>query len=115
VKLSYVDVLGDGERHQIDATITTDHSQSSYGQPVIVLEDGGLLDMTSWVLLNYQIVKATPEEFAMVKKIYEQIAFLVDSHSAAAAMGSVKSDRKASAARENGKKGGRPRKVAPGN
>lgn len=36
---------------------------------------------------------------------------LVDSASAAATLGSATSDRKASAARLNGRKGGRPRKV----
>jgi hypothetical protein len=109
MKLSYY-VLGDQKRHTINATITRDHPASSYGQPVIILDDDNLLDMTSWVLLNYQIVKATPEEFAMIKSIYEQIALAVDSHSAASALGSIKSDRKAFSSRENGKKGGRPRK-----
>lgn len=32
---------------------------------------------------------------------------------AAVALGKIKSDKKAAAARENGKKGGRPRKVKP--
>lgn len=31
--------LGEKKRHRIKATVTTEHSASSYGQPVIVLED----------------------------------------------------------------------------
>lgn len=33
--------LGEENRHRMKAKITTEHSASSYGQPVIVLEDGG--------------------------------------------------------------------------
>lgn len=52
------------------AKVTSDHPDSSYGQPVIVLEsDNMALDITSWVLLNYQIVEATPEEFELLKRV----------------------------------------------
>jgi hypothetical protein len=54
--------LGDLKRHRIKATVTTEHSASSYGQPVIVLEDGGALDLMSWVGLGYQVVKASKKE-----------------------------------------------------
>jgi hypothetical protein len=67
--LSYVDLLGDGERHEIAAAITTDHALSSYSQPVILLDDGAPLDMTSWVLLGYQVVEATPQEIELLKKL----------------------------------------------
>jgi len=73
MKLSYVDVLGDGERHEISATITTDHPASSYGQPVIVLEDGGLLDASSWILLNYQVVEANPHERELLQRFINNI------------------------------------------
>lgn len=59
--LSYGDLFS-SERHRIEATITTDHSASSYGIPVIVLPDGESLDPSSWVLLGYQVIDATPEE-----------------------------------------------------
>lgn len=109
--LSYHDILDDGERHQINATITTDHAASSYGQPVIVLEsDGEALDITSWILLNYQIVEATPEEMELLKRV-----LILDPHITAAYMGhkggSSTSARKNAAARLNGQKGGRPKKV----
>lgn len=71
MKLSYVDLLGDGERHTLSARITTDHPASSYGQPVIVMEDGGALDLASWVMLGYQVVEATPEERAQLAQIFE--------------------------------------------
>ena len=59
--LSYHD-LGEEKRHRIKAKITTDHSTSSYGQPVIVLEDGGALDLFSWVSLGYKVVRASKKE-----------------------------------------------------
>lgn len=59
--LSYGDLFS-GERHRIEATITTNHPASSYGIPVIVLPDGESLDPASWVLLGYQVIDATPEE-----------------------------------------------------
>ena len=59
--LSYVN-LGEEKRHKVKAKITTNHSASSYGQPVIVLQDGGALDLMSWVECGYQVVKATKKE-----------------------------------------------------
>lgn len=110
--LSYVDILGDSKRHRINATITTDHTQSSYGQPVIVMPDGGLLDLTSWALMGYQVVKANQQEIEMLRKYIGTLA-LTDSN-AAAALGRIggqsTSAAKQQAARENGKRGGRPRK-----
>jgi len=62
MKLSYVDLLGDHERHEVDATVTTDHPASSYGIPVVVLADGEALDALSWQTLLYRVERATPEE-----------------------------------------------------
>jgi hypothetical protein len=49
-------------RRVIKAKITTDHSASSYGQPVIVLQDGSALDLMSWVGCGYRVVEATCQE-----------------------------------------------------
>lgn len=58
---------GDGKR--IKARITTNHSASSYGQPVIVLDDGEALDMMSWVMCGYQVVKASKKELDALASI----------------------------------------------
>jgi hypothetical protein len=42
--------------------ITTEHPPRSYGQPVIVLPDGGSLDLFSWVAGDYRVVRATKAE-----------------------------------------------------
>lgn len=88
--LSYVDILGNGERHNIKATITTDHPNSSYGQPVLLLGDGKPLNAESWFLMAYQVVKATPAEFELLKKWVSLLAFLleVDDSTAARSLGS---------------------------
>ena len=57
------------ERTQVKATITTNHSASSYGQPVIVLADGGALDLMSWVAMGYQVVKSTRKERAELQRM----------------------------------------------
>lgn len=70
MKLSYVDLLGDGQRHQVTATVTTDHPASSYGQPVIVLDaDREVLDLNSWILLNYTILEASEQEMELLKSV----------------------------------------------
>lgn len=118
--LSYVDILGDGERHNIKAKITTEHPNSSYGQPVLLLGDGKPLNAESWILISwilmaYQVVKATPDELEMLKQWVSTVMFLlgVDDTSAAAELGRKgglsTSDAKKKSSRENGKKGGRPK------
>lgn len=67
--LTYVDILGDGQRHEIAATVTTDHLASSYGQPVVLPDDGGgPLDATSWVLMQYRIHEITAKEYALLQR-----------------------------------------------
>jgi hypothetical protein len=61
--------LGEERRHRMKAKITTDHSSSSYGQPVIVLADGGALDLMSWVGLGYRVVSATKKEISALEKL----------------------------------------------
>ena len=50
------------KRKTVKASITTEHSTSSYGQPVIVLEDGGAIDLMSWIGCGYRVVRATLKE-----------------------------------------------------
>jgi hypothetical protein len=90
MRLSYIDILGDQERHEVTATITTNHPDSSYGQPIIVLDtDKKGLELTSWLLLNYQIVEATAEELELLKRV-----LVVDPRFAASVLGSIKSEAK---------------------
>jgi hypothetical protein len=65
--LSYTD--HEGKTYQVKVRITTNHAASSYNQPVIVLPDGGALDLTSWVGLGYHVEKATPKERQGLSKI----------------------------------------------
>ena len=58
----------DGKVQRVSAEITTRHS-SSYGQPVLVLSEGEVVDKNSWVVLGYQIVSATTKERYRLKKI----------------------------------------------
>lgn len=67
---------------KVKGRLTTDHAASSYGKPVFVDDAGQAIDWLS-----------------------------IQSISTAAEMGSTKSERKAATSRENGKKGGRPRKT----
>ena len=71
--LEYVSL--DGEKHQVKASLSYDHPDSNYGIPVILLEDGSPLDLTSWVLLGYRVVRAGKKEIEGLRKIYAQIGF----------------------------------------
>ena len=68
--LSYCDIFDEKRRRRrIKATIGSDHPASSYGQAVIVLEDGGSLDLFSWTALNYRVVRANEKEIATLEKM----------------------------------------------
>jgi hypothetical protein len=68
--LSYTDLFDEKRKsHRIKATVTTEHPASHYGQPVIVLEDGGALDLFSWVTLGYRVVKASKKETLALQKM----------------------------------------------
>ena len=67
--LSYRDIFSKSRRTRIRASITTDHPASSFGQPVIVLEDGDVLDLNLSILLDYRIVRASKKERAQILKM----------------------------------------------
>ena len=68
--LSYTD-LYDKRRlqHCIKATVTMNHPASRYGQPVVILEDGGMLDSSLWVAKRYRVLKATKKEVSALLRI----------------------------------------------
>lgn len=101
---------GDEKRQTVKAKITTEHSASSYGQPVIVLPDGSALDLMSWVGCGYTVVKATNKEIERLQRILQLTTLSTHMSEIGKIGGSAKSDRKTAAVRENAKKGGRPRK-----
>lgn len=63
MKFAYVDL--EGKTKTTSARITTNSSLSSYGQPVIVLEDGTPLDLMSYLALSFNLVEATRQEKQM--------------------------------------------------
>jgi hypothetical protein len=68
--LSYKDIFDpDSKRERVKAEVTTEHSASHYGQPVIVLEDGGALDLMSWVAMDYRVETATKQEKLDLQKM----------------------------------------------
>ena len=76
MELSYTDILT-GKNKRTKARITTDHPASSYGQPVVVLPDGGALDGQSWVLLGYQVVKISKTEAPKMHKWIENLNAMI--------------------------------------
>ncbi len=69
--LSYCDIFSESakKRIMVEAELTTEHPASSYGRAVIVLSDGGALDLVSWVAMNYRVEKATDQERAGLAKL----------------------------------------------
>ncbi|MBT9144032.1 MAG: hypothetical protein DDT29_02446 [Dehalococcoidia bacterium] len=56
---AYLPLLSD---YDAEATLSTEHACSSYGQPVLVLDDGTALGTADAVIAGYRIVEATDEE-----------------------------------------------------
>lgn len=107
--LQYTDIFGDGKPHKIKAEITTEHSASSYGMPVVVLPDGHALDATSWTMLGYQIIKISRAEAPMMERWLTNLYAMLGMSAIGRKGGSAKSEAKTKAARENAKKGGYPK------
>lgn len=111
--LQYTDILGDGKPHRINATITTEHSSSSYGIPALLLDDGNPLDASSWALMGYRVISISRAELPLMERWLGNLYSMLGMASGAAALGrkggSVRSEAKTKAVRENAKKGGWPK------
>ncbi|MGR8980435.1 MAG: hypothetical protein ACU84H_10150 [Gammaproteobacteria bacterium] len=59
--------LPNGEPTDCEIEITTKHSASSYGRPVLVNENGDVIDPMSWAF--HRIVSATSEEIERLKAL----------------------------------------------
>ena len=68
MKLEYTDIFDGGKTKKITATITAEHPASHYGQPVVILQDGTLLDCQSWELMGYCLVSCTKDEAPIMAK-----------------------------------------------
>lgn len=68
MKLEYTDIFDGGKRKKIAATVTVEHPSSHYGQPVVLLQDGNLLDYQSWELMGYRLISCTKDEAQLMAK-----------------------------------------------
>lgn len=48
--------------YETEAALTTDHSASSYGRPVLVIDTGDALGPADCLLADYRIMEATEDE-----------------------------------------------------
>lgn len=67
MKIELRDIFED-ETHEHEVEITTDHPCSSYGQPVVVFDDGDCLNAESWLLGSGQVIEASAEERDMFRR-----------------------------------------------
>ena len=57
--------LPDSEPTDCKIEITTEHPASTSGRPILVTEDGDVIDLMSWN--HHRIVDATPEELEQLR------------------------------------------------
>ena len=98
--LQYTDIFDDGKAVKIKGELTTEHCASSYGLPVILLPDGGVLSAESWTMLGYKIVSLTKKEVPMMERWLKNTYAMFGISAGAIALGGIKSERKAASSRE---------------
>ncbi|MDZ4241721.1 MAG: hypothetical protein U1D99_02750 [Candidatus Omnitrophota bacterium] len=50
--------------YETEAALTTDHAASSYGRPVLVIDNGDALGPADCLLADYRIIEASEDELA---------------------------------------------------
>ena len=60
-------------RTTVEVILSTEHSASSYGQPVLVLPDGEALDLMSWVGCGYRVEQATDQERDALSRLLDRL------------------------------------------
>lgn len=65
----------------LTAIITTDHPASSYGQPVMLIDEweNGLMDCQNWILGGCYVVEMDESENALFQKWRENLLFFLPS------------------------------------
>jgi len=63
MKISARDIFSD-EQVELTGRLTTDHPLSSYGQPVLLIEEWGNepMSLINWSLAGCQVIEATEQE-----------------------------------------------------
>lgn len=75
MKIQLTDVCT-GESVELTAELTTEHSASSYGQPVMWIEEwGGLMSALSWILGRGRVLEITPDEQALFDQWQDNASF----------------------------------------
>ena len=64
--LRFQDVDG---RRTVRARLTTDHAASRDGQPVLVVDQGRVVDLASWLTLRYEVVIASEPELVGLRAL----------------------------------------------
>lgn len=85
--LQYTDIFSGGKMKKIKGELTTEHCASSYGLPVVLLPDGGVLSAESWVMLGYKVVSLSQKEAPMMERWLKNLYAMMGMQVAATELG----------------------------
>lgn len=62
----------------LTASMTTEHPCSSYGQPVMLIDewDGGVMSHANWVLIGARVIEISDDEIAQYKQWAQLFALM---------------------------------------
>ena len=65
----------------LTASFTTEHPASSYGQPVMIIDEwdegAGLMDYNNWIINNYCVEEATSKEMKQFEQWVELMSLML--------------------------------------